>query len=166
MEECAVCLQKVTLARSTVELAPRATAGMAIGPQVAQTEPAPVVTVPMRTKVRRGVDRARASVGRRHRSRRHRRWGLRRCHLLLTQGTMGLFRQAGKGFGLGGAAALGLQGLGLSRYGRSRHAWLRLGEVQNDEGPDERRKDAAPSCCPPPTRVEWGYFTWFWGRWN
>jgi hypothetical protein len=50
---------------------------------------------------------------------------------------MGLFRQALKGFGLVGVVALGLEGLGLGRYGRSRHAWLRPGEVHDDEEPDE-----------------------------
>ena len=55
----------------------------------------------------------------------------------LTQGAMGLFRQALKGFGLVGVVALGLEGLGRGRSGRSRHAWLRPGEVQDDEEPDE-----------------------------
>ena len=123
--------------RSTVELAPRAAIGMTVGPEIAEPEPAPVVTAPMRTKVLRGVDRARASVGRKHRSRGHRRWGLRKRYLLLTPGTMRLFCQAVKGCGLGGAAAPGLQGLGLGRDGRSRHAWLRPGKVQDDEEPDE-----------------------------
>ena len=44
VENRAVGLQKVPLTRGTVELTPGAAAGMAIGAQIAQTEPASVVT--------------------------------------------------------------------------------------------------------------------------
>ena len=49
-----------------MELTPGAAAGMAIGAQIAQTEPAPVVTTGMRTKVSRGVELTGTPVRRRH----------------------------------------------------------------------------------------------------
>src|SRR6266849_4638603 len=84
MENRAVGFQEVALTGNTVELAPRATAGMAIGPQVVQPQPTAIVAAQMGTKVLRGVNLARASVGWGHWLRQHRRWGLRRRHLLLT----------------------------------------------------------------------------------
>ena len=91
----------------------------------------------------------------------------------LTQGTMGLVRQALEGFGLVGAVALGLEGLGLSWRGWSRHRALGPGEVQHDEEPHEceqdelsRKKDATPWRCPLQHVLRWGHFTRFWGQWN
>jgi hypothetical protein len=57
----------------------------------------------------------------------------------LTQGTMGLVRQPLKRFGLGGAAALGLERRGLGWRGP--HRALGPGEVQVDEKPDECKQD-------------------------
>jgi hypothetical protein len=56
VEDGAMRFQKIPLARRTVELTPGAAAGMAIGAQIAQTEPASVVTTGMRTKMQRGID--------------------------------------------------------------------------------------------------------------
>ena len=52
--------------------------------------------------------------------------------LSLTQGTMGLCRQALKRFGRLGAVALGLR-----RYGWSGQSWLGPRDVQHDEEPHE-----------------------------
>src|SRR4030095_14471827 len=65
--------QKVPLTRGTVELPPGATTGMPVGAQIAQTEPSPVITTGMRTKVPGGVDLTRTSVRRGHGGRWHRR---------------------------------------------------------------------------------------------
>ena len=52
MEQGTVMLWKGAFAGRTVELTPRATVGMAVGAQVAQPQPAAVVTVRMRAKMR------------------------------------------------------------------------------------------------------------------
>src|SRR5439155_21118284 len=54
VENGAMGLQKIPLARRTVELAPGTAMRMAVGPQIAQTEPAPVVTTGMRTDMAGG----------------------------------------------------------------------------------------------------------------
>src|SRR5262249_15681615 len=69
MEERPVGLQKVPFAGRTVELTPRATAGMAVSAQVAQPQPAAIATASMGTEVSGGVHRARATVRRGHRLR-------------------------------------------------------------------------------------------------
>jgi hypothetical protein len=88
-----------------VELPPRATAGMAVGAQVAQPQPAAVGTARMRTKVPRGVHRAGAAVGRGQRIGSYRRrWrGMRR--FLVAQDTERLVRQAAKRLRLLAASA-------------------------------------------------------------
>jgi hypothetical protein len=134
VEERAMRLQKGALARRTVELTPRATTGMAVGPEIAQAEPAPIVTIVVRTKVPGGVDFTRTPVRRRHRGGRYRRRRLGRRGLSLTQGTMGLVRQAVKGFRLVGSCALGLDGR-RCRWARGLSA--RLGNRQHDEEPHE-----------------------------
>ena len=67
MEQGAVMFWKVPFAGCTVELPPLTPAGMAVSAQVAQPQPAAVVTVRMRTKVPRAVDGPRASAGHWHR---------------------------------------------------------------------------------------------------
>ncbi len=57
--------------------------------------------------------------------------------LSLTQGTVGLVRQARKRFGLMSAGALGWQRLRLGCRGWVRHASLGPGDMQHDEEPDE-----------------------------
>ena len=86
----------------------------------------------MRTEVLRGVNLTRASVGRGHGVRRHRRKRFGMRGISFTQGTMGLFRQALKRFGLVGAGALG-----LSWRGWGGRAWLGPSDVQHDEEPHE-----------------------------
>jgi hypothetical protein len=114
VEEGAMGLQKVALTRDTVELAPGAAAGMTVGAEIAQPEPAPIVTIAVRTKVPRSVDLTGTPVGRCHGSGRHRRKRFGRRSVLFTQGAMGLVRQAFERFGLVGARALGCEGLGQS----------------------------------------------------
>ena len=60
-----------------------------------------------------------------------RRWRARSGRLL-TQGTMGLVREARERFGLGGTLALG-----LSWYRWGGQTWLRPGDMQHDEEPYE-----------------------------
>src|SRR5262249_61464593 len=93
MEQGAVMLWKVTLTGRTVELPPRATAGMAVGAQVAQPQPAAVGTARMRTKVPRGVHRAGAAVGRGQRLGWHGRGHLGMRSFVRTQGTRARGRQ-------------------------------------------------------------------------
>jgi hypothetical protein len=61
--------------------------------------------------------------------------------MALTEGTLGLVRQALKGFGLVGAVTFGWQGLERGRGGWSRHPSLGPGEVHNDEEPNECGQD-------------------------
>ena len=72
------------------------------------------------------------SVREGHGSGRHRRRGFGMHGISLTQGTMGLCRQAIKRFGRIGAVALGLR-----RHGWSRQTWLGPSDVQHDEEPHE-----------------------------
>src|SRR5262245_36289755 len=66
VEKRVMGLQKVAVARSAMELAPGTTTGMTVGAQIAQTEPPPVITTGMRTKVQRGVNLTGAPVRRGH----------------------------------------------------------------------------------------------------
>jgi hypothetical protein len=63
MKKRAGRLQKVSLTSATVQLSPRATAGMAIGASGAQPQPAAISTAHRRAEVPRGVHDTRASVG-------------------------------------------------------------------------------------------------------
>ena len=58
----------------------------------------------------------------------------------LTQGTVGLVRQALERFGLGSAHALGWKRRRLGGRGRGRHASLGPGAVQHEEEPDESQQ--------------------------
>jgi hypothetical protein len=66
MQERTVRFQKVAVTRAPEQLSPRAAAGLAVGAEVAKPSPALVVTAGMGTKMPRGIDGTRASVGRRH----------------------------------------------------------------------------------------------------
>src|SRR5712691_12881413 len=66
MQERTVRFQNVAVTRATVQLAPQAAAGMAVGAEVIKPYPALIVTAGMRAEVLRGVDGTRASLGRRH----------------------------------------------------------------------------------------------------
>jgi hypothetical protein len=88
-----------------MERTPGTTAGMPVGAQVAQTQPTPVVTAWRRTKVLRRVDYTGAPVEREYRSGGHCRRGFGLYRVSLTQGTVGLLRQAREGFGRIGTLA-------------------------------------------------------------
>src|SRR5216683_2987042 len=104
VEQGAMGLQKIAIAAGAVHLPPGPTAGMAIGPDVAQAEPAAIATVGSRTALLGGVDLAPAS------SRRdQQRWRgagrlTARRDALFTGVAGGLTGRAAKG--LGGARAL------------------------------------------------------------
>jgi hypothetical protein len=125
MEEGATGLQKVALARGTVELAPGAATGMTVGAEIPQPEPAPIVTIAVRTKVPGRVDRTGTPVGRCHGVGRHRRRRFGRRGVLCTQGAM----------------ALGCEGLGQRWHGRSRHRALGSGKAHDDKKPEECEQD-------------------------
>src|SRR5215470_17458994 len=133
--------QKVTVARRAVELTPRAAAGMTVGPEITEPEPAPVVTTRMGTKGLAGIDLTKTSMRWRHGVG----WHGRRClgmhGVSLTQGTMRLVGQPLEGFRLMRTVALGFERLGFSRCGRSAHAWRGPGEVQHNQEPDECEDD-------------------------
>ncbi len=92
-----------------------------VGAEIPQSEPAPIVTIAVRTKVPGRVDRTGTPVGRCHGIGRYwrRRFGIR--GVLVTQGAMGLVGEALERFGLVGTRALGFEGLGQSWHDRSRH---------------------------------------------
>src|SRR5215470_985888 len=139
MEQGAVMLGKVPFAGRTVELTPLTPAGMAVGAQVAQPQPAAVVTVRMRTKVPRGVDGPGASVGRGQRLGSYRRrWrGLRR--VLVTQDTERLARQAAQRVRLLAAWASGRAERSGPWFLRPTGAWPR--QRQHDKQPQESHDD-------------------------
>ena len=56
MEDRAVCLVKISLARHTLKLAPGLTTGMAIGADIAQTEPAMIGAIGIGTEMPRRID--------------------------------------------------------------------------------------------------------------
>jgi hypothetical protein len=128
-------LRKVAIAGGTVELAPGATTGMAVGAEIAQPQPAAIVTAVVGTKLHRGLNDTRASVGRRHRIRSHRRPGLGMCCLVLTQGTGGLVGEACKRLGLLGALTPQPDGLGWRSL--CCRASAGPGRVQHDKQPQE-----------------------------
>ena len=134
-------LQKVSLTRGTVELALGAATGMTVGAEIPQPEPAPIVTIAVRTKVPGSVDLTGTPVGRCHGIGRH--WG--RCFgrrgVLCTQDAMGLVGEVLERFGLVGARARGFEGFGQSWHGRSRHWALGPGKVQDDKKPEECEQD-------------------------
>src|SRR5215470_5855285 len=113
MKDSAVVLRNVASARGTLELPPGATIGMAIGPQIAPSQPTAIATAGMGTEVPGGVPRAGTAVGRGHRLGRHWRGRLGMRRFVLTQGTRWCVLQARERVGLGGALALGLDGCPL-----------------------------------------------------
>ena len=135
MEQGAVMLGKVAFAGRTVALTPRATAGMAVGAQVAQPQPAAVGTARMRTKVPRGVDGPGAAVGRGHRLGSYRRRWRERRRFLVAQDTERLVRQAAKRLRLLAACASGRAGYRGPRCLRPAGAWPR--QRQHDKESQE-----------------------------
>ncbi|SRR6266487_234415 len=110
MQERAEGLEKIAATDDAQQLAPGTATGMAIGAEIAPADPAPIGTVRVRTKVRRGVDLAAAP------SRRHEAWwrscgdGRARGGGVLTGVAVRLFGEAHKGFRL--AVALWQWGYG------------------------------------------------------
>ena len=137
MTERAERLQNVAFTSATVKLSPPATTGMARRAAVAQSQPALLGTACRGAKMHRSIDRARASIGQRHRSRLLRRRHLGRVRGGFTGGTRGVLRQTRKGFGLLGTFALEGDGhrFGWPRRGRSTCAWPSV--VQYDTEPQE-----------------------------
>src|SRR5262249_13090925 len=105
MKECAMMLGKIAFTGSAVELAPETATRMAVGTEIAQPEPAVIATAHMGTEVLGGIDRARASMRRRHWVGAHSRGRLGRRDILRTQGAARLLGQAGKRFGVVGVLA-------------------------------------------------------------
>src|SRR5215475_9982245 len=99
--------EKVRLAYDALQLPPGATAGMAVGAEIAPSYPVIIRAGLLGTVLLRGVDRSRASAL----SDEHRRWGQQgrvTVGLALLTGRAGrLFGQAGKGLG-GFRESLGL----------------------------------------------------------
>src|SRR6266566_5114998 len=70
-----------------------------VGAEIAQPQPAAIVTAVVGTKMHRGLNDTRASVGRRHRIRSHGRPVLGMGCLVLTQDTGGLWVRPANGLG-------------------------------------------------------------------
>src|SRR4029453_19096119 len=125
MKHRAMMLGKIGCPRRAVQLPPGAATGMAIGPQVVQSQPAAIITSGVGTKVHGGVYRPGTAVRERHGGGPARRRWRRLAGLLFTQHTVRLVRQALARFRLGGTLALGLR-----CHGRGSPAWLGLNERQ------------------------------------
>src|SRR5712692_8291066 len=119
-----------SIVRVPLELAPRAAIGMTVGPEIAEPEPTPIVTMTVRTKVHGGVDLTGPPVRCGHGVRWYRRRRLGRRGISLTQSTTRLVRQALEGLRLIGAEARRFEELGLlSWHGWRRHRARGPGEV-------------------------------------
>jgi hypothetical protein len=119
MQERAMMLGKVALARGAVELSPGTATGMAVGTKVAQPAPAAIAIARMGTEVLGGLDRAGASVRWWHRVGSYGRGRLGRRDVLRTQGTVWFLGQAGKRFG----------GVGALAAWRDGYSWMRVSGV-------------------------------------
>src|SRR5215470_925960 len=106
MENRAVRLEKIALTRCAVKLPPGATARMAIGTEIAQSQPALIVTARMRAEMPGGVDDTRAAGRRRHGSGSSWRLRLGVVKLVFAHGAMRSLAETHKGFGLVGPLAL------------------------------------------------------------
>src|SRR5215510_14530328 len=139
MKNRAMMLGKIAVARGAVKLTPGAATGMAIGPQVVQSQPAAIITSGVGTKVPGGVHRPGTAVCERHGIGPSRRRWRRRTGLSLTQGTVRLVRQPLERLGLSRTLALGLDGRGW--HGRRGLASPGTAERQHDEEPDESQQN-------------------------
>src|SRR2546422_8008238 len=138
MERRAVGLLEIALASRAVALPPGATTRMAVGTEIAQPYPAPIVTGGVRAEMLRGVHLARASPAgddRQGGGRWQGLWGLGR---LLTGRTVGLVEETCKGFGLLGALARWRDGLGWSRCQHRSIAWPH--DMQHHEQPQQSQQ--------------------------
>src|SRR5262245_24239190 len=135
MKQRALRLQKIPLTPEALKLTPWTAAGMTVGAEVAQPEPAAIRTAVMGAKVPRRVDAPRPSVRRCHRLRPQRR---RRHDDLGFGGAAGarrLLGQARKRCWLSGTVALGLAGLWLDGPLRGGDGSVRLGQLKEKEQP-------------------------------
>src|SRR5262245_11507615 len=107
MENSAVRLREIALARDTLQLTPSLATGMAVGANIATPEPAVIRAIVIGTELPRGVDGAPASP----REDDHRRWRARGFETsiepLLTGLTQGFVDISGEGFGVFGPLAPG-----------------------------------------------------------
>jgi hypothetical protein len=110
MKNRAMMLGKIAVARGAVKLTLGAATGMAIGPQVVQSQPAAIITSGVGTKVPGGVHRPGTAVRERHGIGPSRRRWRSLAGLVFTQHTVRLVRQALERCGLGRTLALGLEG--------------------------------------------------------
>src|SRR5262249_23074421 len=108
MQARAVRLQNVSVTRAPRHLAPRAPAGMAVGAEGAQPQPAALVTARMGATRPRGIDGTRASVRRRHRIGSPWRQCFGMMGIVFTRSAMRVLRKPSAGLRGGGPLALGL----------------------------------------------------------
>jgi hypothetical protein len=135
MENRAVGLIEVPLARHTLQLPPGLAARMPIGADVAPAEPPVIGAILLRTEVPRGVDRASASSSEDH----HRRWragGLRtRINALLTRFAERFVDVSGERFEFFGAFTSRL--IRLVRPGRCGFGRVEPPDVDHEADQDE-----------------------------
>jgi hypothetical protein len=105
---------------------------MAVGAQVAQPQPAAIVTGRMRAKMPGGIHRMRTPIRWGHWIGAHRRRWRGMCGLVCTQGARGLLGQTRKRFGLDGVLTRGLDGLRLDGLLRGHGSSAGPGKVQHD----------------------------------
>src|SRR5215813_5324040 len=99
MQRCPMGLQKVFLAAETLELTPETTAGITIGPKIAQPHPTIIGTARLGTELLRGIHLARPSLCRgKQRGWDKLGWSAK-LRGLLTSSTAGSVGGPGKGFG-------------------------------------------------------------------
>ena len=128
---------KVALARGAVQLPPGAAIRMAIGAEIAQPEPAAIVTIGVGTKVHRGIHRPGASGRWRHGIGPWRALEASRGSLAHTEHRR-LVRQPLERFRLGRTLTLGRDGRGW--HGRRGRASPGPAERQHDEEPEESQQ--------------------------
>src|SRR4030095_5680992 len=124
----AMMFGKIAVARGAVKLPPGAAAGVAIGAQIVQPQPAAIVTMAVGTKVHRRLHRPGAAVRERHGSGPDRRRSIGLPSRLVTQHTVRLVGQALERFGLGRTLALG-----LGRHGGGGAGWLGARDKEQEE---------------------------------
>src|SRR5467141_4844968 len=135
MQWCAVGLLEIATAVGAMQLAPQSPAGMTVGRDIAQTEPAPIGTGRLGAEVRRRVHLARPSPRGDHAGwRATGRLGCGRVGLL-TGGTRGFVGEARKRLRVAGALARWRQRLGWSLIPCGTRVWPSI--MQHDAEPEE-----------------------------
>src|SRR6266403_4767505 len=131
MQWCAVGLLEIASTAAAMQLAPRATAGMPVGSDIAQPYPAAIATVGIGTEMVGGVDLARPSSRGSHAGWRATGWLGAVLVGLLTGGTGGRAGEARKRLRVAGALARWQDGLHWSPLGR--RALARPGSMQHEK---------------------------------